>query len=246
MNSQLMSFSFKSIFKSRFCWSTLIITTVVFFISSFGIMHLCASNIDYGDVKRIDKVDIRLWMSFFTYFILSISLSNLSKFVIDRQNLIFVISKHYERLKVLLVKMFVFFFFALIYVLALSIGAHVLNLYARKTFHVALWASNKAFFMNFCLQILLLTIYNILFWSTISLYASQKYYIILITFFQFSFIFIHLFMNPILKKILDKEVEYDYVLFVNEKLVNNLFFCPISVVTFTIGISCFYRMDLRI
>jgi hypothetical protein len=101
-------------------------------------MHLRTNNINYGDVERIDKVDIRLWMSFFTYFILSISLSNLSKFVIDRQNLIFVISKHYERLKVLFVKMFVFFFFALIYVLALSIGAHVLNLYARKKFHVAL------------------------------------------------------------------------------------------------------------
>ena len=210
--------------------------------SVFGIMHL-RNYVDY-DVEHIDKVDIRLWMSFFTYFILSISLSNLSKFVIDRQNLIFVISKHYERLKVLLTKILVFFFFALIFVLSLSIGAHILNLYARKRFHVALWASKKTFFMNFCLQILLLTIYNILFWSTISLYASQKYYIILITIFQFSFIFIHLFMNPILGKILDKE--NDCTLFVNEKVVNNLFFCPISVVTFTIGVSCFYRMDLRI
>ena len=54
-------------------------------------------------------------------------------------------------------------------------------------------------------------------------------------------------MNPILGKILDKEnVENDYTLFVNEKVVNNLFFCPISVATFTIGVSCFYRMDLRI
>lgn len=129
--------------------------------SVFGIMHL-RNYVDY-DVKRIDKVDIRLWMSFFTYFILSISLSNLSKFVIDRQNLISVISKHYERLKVLLTKILVFFFFALIFVLSLSIGAHILNLHARKRFHVTLWASNKAFFINFCLQILLLTIYNILF-----------------------------------------------------------------------------------
>ena len=75
--------------------------------SVFGIMHL-RNYVDH-DVKRIDKVDIRLWMSFFTYFILSISLSNLSKFVIDSQNLIFVISKHYERLKVLLTKISVFF-----------------------------------------------------------------------------------------------------------------------------------------
>ena len=75
--------------------------------SVFGIMHL-RNYVDY-DVKRIDKVDIRLWMLFFTYFILSISLSNLSKFVIDRQNLISVISKHYERLKVLLTKILVFF-----------------------------------------------------------------------------------------------------------------------------------------
>jgi len=51
-------------------------------------------------------------------------------------------------------------------------------------------------------------------------------------------------MNPILGKILDKE--NDCTLFVNEKVVNNLFFCPISVVTFTIGVSCFYRIDLRI
>ena len=90
-------------------------------------------------------------------------LSNLSKFVIDRQNLIFVISKHYERLKVLIVKMLVLFLFVLIFVTYLSIGAYVLNLYAKKNFHVALWTSNKDFFTNFCLEILLLTIYNILF-----------------------------------------------------------------------------------
>lgn len=49
-----------------------------------------------------------------------------------------------------------------------------------------------------------------------------------------------------LEKILNKDISNDYVLFVKEILLNNLFFCPISLVTFTFGISCFYKMDLRI
>lgn len=117
--------------------------------SVFGIMHL-RNYVDY-DVEHIDKVDIRLWMSFFTYFILSISLSNLSKFVIDRQNLIFVISKHYERLKVLLTKILVFFFFALIFVLSLSIGAHILNLYARKKISRCFVGKQENFLYEFLL-----------------------------------------------------------------------------------------------
>ncbi len=244
VKSKLFSFAFKKIFKSWFCWSVLFITVVVFFMTIFGVINLSTRK-PFG-TKIIDRCDIRLWMSFFTFWFLSISMSNLAQFIVDKQNLIFIISKHYERLKVISIKLLFFALFSLIFVIFLIIDAYILNLYATQKFHVYLWNGPKDFLIHFCLQISLLMIYNILFWSIIALYFNPKIFAIIVFVSQFFTIFLYYFIGPMLEKILNKDISNDYVLFVKEILLNNLFFCPISLVTFTFGISCFYKMDLRI
>ena len=243
MISRLFSFSFKRIFKSWFCWGVMIITSIIFFVSMFGFLNLGAEKID--NKKAFDRVGFRGLMSLLSFLFLSLSLSNLTQFVIDKPNLIFIISKHYERLKVLCVKLLVYFLFVLIFLGFLVVNAYILNIYSSRKFHGALWRDNKDFFINFCLQMFLLMIYNILFWSIISLYFSQKAFTLLVSIFQFVAIFLHFFIYLILLQIND-DITQNYVVYVKEVLLNNLFFCPISFVTFVIGISCFYKMDLRI
>ena len=246
MNFSLFNFTFKKTFKSCFCWLLLIFSSIFFFLTSFAIVNIFTiTKMTFAGKPFIYKSGMRkfIWLSLFLTITISIAL--LMNFVIDKKNLIFILSKHYNRINCLCIKILCSFFFSLFFICLLIVIGFLLNKYTKSKHDVVIY-TNKDFLINFCLQTILFWIYNILFWSIITL-INQKLFLFLLLFSQLFMVFMTIFFDKLLKLILKMDyMSEDYPLHIIEVYLHNVFFCPISFITLSLGIGFFYKMDLRI
>lgn len=246
MSFSIFSLTIKKIFKSYYCWLLVIISTLIFFLINIAMINLFIEKEYDRDFAR--RYVIRIFYVITLFSVLSIVISNLTNFAIDKQNLIFILSKHYKRISCLCAKILALFLFLLFFISLLILSTFFLNFYGtveKKDLPNKIW-DDEEFFINCCVQIFLCTIYNVLFWSMIVIYFNQRFFRLFSTFSLILCAFVYGFSDMILGRILNKEIKMEYSFFIREIFLHNVFYCPISFFGFTLGICYFHKMDLRI
>ena len=232
--------------KSSYCWLLIVVSTVCLFLFNYGALNVLVSTKE--SMQQIDpglKLVLRTFYMTVLVNVLNIVIANLANFTIDKGNLIFILSKHNKRSTCLYNKVLALFIFSIIFVGFLILSTSLLNHCEKQKIGVNLW-TNEEFFKNCCGQIFLYATYCVLFWPIISLYCNHKSFKLIISFSQIFCTIIYIGIGEILKKILNRDIDVDYDLFIKEIFLHNVFYCPVSFVTFVIGVYCFHRMDLRI
>ena len=246
MNFVVFNLAFKKMIRSLYCWLLTIVPAVCFFLINYGVLNVLVKT-----KKSMPQIDPGLKLVLRTFYmivlvnILNIVIANLANFTVDKGNLIFILSKHYKRSTCLCAKVLALFVFLLFLELFLILFTFLLNHCVKQKIGANLW-TNEELFKNCYGQIFLYAIYCVLFWPMISLYCNNKSFKLITSFSQIFYTIIYAGIGEILEKILNKSIDVDYELFVKEIFLHNVFFCPLSFVTFIMGICCFHRMDLRI
>ena len=231
--------------KSSYCWLLTIVPVICLFLFNYGSLSV------FHPEKLMSQIDPGLKLVLRTFYmiilvnILNIVIANLANFTIDKGNLIFILSKHYKRSTCLYAKVFALYVFLSFLEIFSILFTSLLNHCVKQKIGANLW-TNEEFFKNCCVQIFLYTTYCVLFWSIISLYCNHKSFKLITSILQIFCTIIYAGIGEILKKILDRNIEVDYDLFVKEIFLHNVFYCPISFTAFIIGSYYFHRMDLRI
>ena len=231
--------------KSSYCWLLTIVSVVCLFLLNYAALNVLHPKKLMSQIDPGLKLVLRTFYMMILVNVLNIVIANLANFTIDKGNLIFILSKHYKRSTCLYAKVFALFVFLLFLETFSFLFTSLFNYFVKQKIGANLW-TNEEFFKNCGGQIFLYTTYCVLFWSIISLYCSHKSFKLITSVLQIFRTIIYVGIGEILKKILNRDIEVDYDLFVKEIFLHNVFYCPISFSAFIIGVYCFHRMDLRI
>lgn len=244
MSFDVFTLTFKRIFKSLYCWMLVLISISIFLLVTYGFIHICLNGNEKPDVSN--KKMIRSFYLFFLFIILGVVVSSLAEFAIDKQNLIFILSKQYKRINCLLEKIVALSIFLMIFIICLSLGFFLINIKTKEEYDLQIWA-NSELFPNCFQQIFLCTLYNVLFWSIATLYLNHKYCKLLLTLSQIAVISLYIYLE-IAFNIKNEKLKNDtgYTLFLKEIFIPNVSYCPFSFITFILGLGYFYKKDLRI
>lgn len=242
--------AFKKIFKSYFCWLLIVLSTLVFFLINLAFLKLITyKNYNHFDsFKNLWQKPIRTIYVITLFSVLTIVISNLAHFAIDKQNLIFILSKQYNRIACLCEKILALFLFTLFFIGLLIVSTLFLNFLGTKInegVYNKIW-SNDELYKNCCLQIFFCLVYKLLFWPMIDLYFSQRVFKLLSTFSLILCSFLYGSIDLFMEKLLDRKIDAEYSFFIREIFLHNVFYCPISFVGFVLGLSYFDKIDLRI
>ncbi len=243
MSFDVFILTFKKIFKSWYCWMLLLISIVIFLLTTNGLIYTC---IDGHKGTKMNKKIFRSFYLLLLFIILGIVISSLTEFAIDKQNLIFILSKHYKRINCLLEKIIALSSFLMIFIGLLDLGLFLMNVILKKEYDVQLWESSSELFSNCYAQIFLYVIYNTLFWSMASLYLNHRYCKLLLTLSQIGVVSLYIYLDITFMVNEKFKNKVEYTLFFKEIFLPNVSYCPISFITFILGLNYFYKTDLRI
>lgn len=243
MSFDVFILTFKRIFKSWYCWLLLLISIVIYLLTTYGLIW---TAIDKKNGTRMNKKIFRSFYLLLLFIILGVVISSLTEFAIDKQNLIFILAKHYKRVNCLLEKIIALSLFMIVFNVFLDLGLFLMNVIIKENYDLQIWESNSELFSNCYVQIFLYVIYNTLFWSMASLYLNHKYCKLLLTLSQIGVASLYIYLD-ITFAISDKfKNKTEYTLFFKEIFLPNVSYCPISFITFILGLNYFYKKDLRI